>query len=93
MTRDAVKKVQMQVASPPEDTRETLARIDAMLDELYILRQAVQGWQDTHTDTSLAPVKKSDTPITDSLFGAAGKGSWDEVYSNAEIVHMQFGEK
>lgn len=116
MTRDAVKKVQMQVASPPEDMRDVLARIDAMLDELYILRQAVQGWQDIHIDSSLmlsdalkespkmavfpprevtaaTPAKKSDTPITDSLFGAAGKGDWDEVYSNAEIVHMQFGEK
>lgn len=93
MIRDAVKKVQMQVTTPPEDVRDVLARIDAMLDELYTLRQTVQGWQETHTDTSLTPVKKSDTPITDSLFGAAGKGNWDEVYSNAEIVHMQFGEK
>lgn len=102
---------------PPQDAAALLARIDAILDELYAMRQTVRQWTDAESGASThnadmvrEPVKEfvrdntervartstirySDTPLTDSLFGAAGQGSWDEVYTNSEIVHMRFGEE
>ncbi len=104
-----------------QDAGELLTRIDAILDELYALREAVREWVAVKPDIAAndtqavhEPVKElvpdasdmaatvfvmrrdetpSDTPLTDSLVGAAGKGTWDEVYTNAEIVHMRFGEE
>ncbi|MFZ1755993.1 MAG: hypothetical protein WBO46_18100 [Caldilineaceae bacterium] len=102
---------------PPQTATALLARIDAILDELYAMRQTVRQWADAESDASVnnadlvqEPVKKlvrdatekitiasktqhTDTPLTDSLFGAAGQGTWDEVYTNTEIVHMRFGEE
>ncbi len=101
---------------PTEEAVILLARIDAMLDELYAIRQTVRQWADAESDASVnnadvvrEPVKElirdttervtiastthhTVTPLTDSLFGAAGQGSWDEISPNAEIENLQFGE-
>lgn len=111
----AVKRNKSGTADGDASAADVLARIDALLDELYALRIIVQRWQDAPNENSSAishvlkepaPTAaqmleaeetasggQSSTPLTDELFGAAGKGTWDEVYSNAEIVYMQFGEK
>jgi len=111
----AVKQKESGTSVADASAADVLARIDALLDELYALRTIVQRWQDAPNENSSAishmlkepaPTASqtleaeetasgghSSTPLTDELFGAAGKGTWDEVYSNAEIVHMQFGEE
>ena len=115
----------------PQAAAALLARIDAVLDELYAMRQTVRQWADAESgaseddslrETALAfsvrsakrvriagasPAPVSVDPIeaarlaaaslpegslTRQLAGAAGQGTWDEMYSNAEITHMQFGE-
>ena len=111
------RPVNENVAVSPEEAATMLARIDAILDELYTMRQTVLGWMaaqpytpaggvntvreparefvaDAAGEMGMAPdIRRSDTPLTDFLAGAAGRGTWDEVYTNAEIVHMRFGEE
>lgn len=100
----------------PQDAANLLVRIDAILDELYAMRQTVRQWVDAGSDTSVnnsdvlrepakdlirdtaesvtigSTIQHTDTPLTDSLFGAAGQGTLDEIYTNIEIANLQFGE-
>ena len=97
---------------PPPDAVILLARIDAILDELYAMRQTVREWVDMpggQADVMREPVEEivrdtteatrtpvatphPDTSLTNELAGAAGQEKSDEIYSNAEITHMRFGE-
>jgi len=125
-----------QPARTTQDAGELLTRIDAILDELYALREAVREWTKNHSDerqidslreTSLTvspifaqvvkvapatqrfresvvaddPVEAAqlvtatlpETSLIRQLAGSLGPGSPDEIYTNAEIDEMRFGDE
>ncbi len=57
----------MQNSPTTLDIDQMLARIDAAIQELQALRQQL-----------VVPVKATTIGITEQLFGALGRGSWDE---------------
>ena len=63
--------------SPPNlDRQQILARIDAVIQELQMLRRQL-----------LTPTKQT-AGLTEQLFGALGRGSWDEYDLNLDWVRF-----
>ena len=64
------------------DKKQILARIDAIMRELEILR---------HIVTEPAPIiaeSEKKTKQADALFGAAGQGAWDEYIPDIDVLRF-----
>lgn len=131
-------EMQMNVLASNAEVRNVVARIDALLDELYALRQVVRQWgegplvvsqfdsvqektlavspvathsatliisqaqsasthnsptDDPHKEVRLAIAALPMDSLTRQLAGSLGFGSADEIYTNAEIDEMRFGDE
>ena len=78
-TRTAKRVTRKRAAAAP-DTRQMLTRIDAMIDELRVMRKELAG------TVRLA----SEAGLTDRLFGAAGHGTREEF--DLDLDWKRFGE-
>ena len=58
----------MNLTTAEQPTAVLLERLDAIIDELQVLRQTVQAMQSRPAEINL----------TQQLYGAFGQGTWDE---------------
>ncbi len=131
-------EMQTNIFASTAEVRTVLVRIDALMDELYALRQVVRQWgqgpldvsqfhsvqeqtlvvspvathsatliisqpqststhnfptDDPHREVRLAIAALPMDSLTRQLAGSLGFGSADEIYTNAEIDEMRFGDE
>ncbi len=86
LTRKPTKRKTTRPREKPErpapDTHEMIARLDAMIRDLQAMRQEL---------ADLPPAEPRPKPnLVEELFGALGRGTWDEYDLNLDWV--RFGE-
>jgi hypothetical protein len=69
----------MQAAVATLDPEQTIIQIDAIIRQLTTLRHQL-----------LPQVEPATTHVTEQLFGALGRGTWDEYEPNLDWI--RFGE-
>ncbi len=82
LTRKQIKRktarTRRKPVRPAPDTRDVIERIDAMIRELQAMRR----------ELATSPKTEPESNIVGELFGAAGKGTWDEYDMNLDWMRF-----